>query len=470
MTQKTFSKVSIYLAYSAPHITTYWLIAPVGVVQGIYAKYYGLSLTTIAAIVLVARLFDAITDPLIGYLSDRYYRYSGTRKPFMLTGGLLFILSSYFLYVPPLQVTAIYFITWFMAVYLAWTLFEIPHIAWAGDLALNSQDKTKIYSFRSIAGYFGQLLFYSVPLLPIFPTREITPETLRVSVIAAGTLMALFLYYCLKVTPDRSNPLRKTNVDSPNRKVSSDVISLKTMRSRKLLVLLLSSFSINRPLFLFICAYLFNSISAGMWFGLIFIYVDAYLNLGAQFAQMFIIAFAVGIITTPFWCKIANSLGKKNAWLLAMVLIISSFIYTGTLTPGNTDFRDLLALKTMQTIGYSCMLAIAPAMVSEISDYGKWKTGSDQTATYFSLYTFCMKASGAIGLALGLSIAGWYNFDASASIHSEYSVDGLILAITWVPLVFGCIATIFIALSPINIHRHTIIRRRLDASKSVDQT
>ena len=53
------------LTYSAPYLTMAWLGAPIPILQGIYAKYYGFSLTTLASIILLARLFDAITDPLI---------------------------------------------------------------------------------------------------------------------------------------------------------------------------------------------------------------------------------------------------------------------------------------------------------------------------------------------------------------------------------------------------------------------
>ena len=151
-----------------------WLGAPIHILQGIYAKYYGFSLTTLASIILLARLFDAITDPLIGYYSDRYARRKGTRKPFILAGGLLLILSAYFLICTywrnvvgeSRNVSVAYFTFWFMALYLAMTLFEIPHSAWASELALTSADKAKIFSFRSVAGSLGMVCFYLVPLLP----------------------------------------------------------------------------------------------------------------------------------------------------------------------------------------------------------------------------------------------------------------------------------------------------------------
>ena len=61
------------LAYPLPYIAMAFLFGPMAILQGIYAKYFGLSLTTIAAVLLIGRLFDAITDPIIGYLSDRHF-------------------------------------------------------------------------------------------------------------------------------------------------------------------------------------------------------------------------------------------------------------------------------------------------------------------------------------------------------------------------------------------------------------
>ena len=117
------------LAYVAPQLGLSLLFAPViTVLGGIYGKYYGVSLTTIATVMLVARIFDAVTDPLIGYYSDRLRARTGTRKPLILLGGLLVIPCSYFLFVPPEGVGASYFTFWYMAFYLAMTIFIIPDI------------------------------------------------------------------------------------------------------------------------------------------------------------------------------------------------------------------------------------------------------------------------------------------------------------------------------------------------------
>lgn len=76
-------------------------MASLGVLHGIYAKYFGISLTAIATVLLVSRLFDAINDPIIGYSSDRVRLHTGTRKQFVFIGGLLTAISCYFLIQPP---------------------------------------------------------------------------------------------------------------------------------------------------------------------------------------------------------------------------------------------------------------------------------------------------------------------------------------------------------------------------------
>ena len=139
-TKKSLTRFRLF-AYALPVIPVNFLAGPLTILQGIYAKYFGLSLASIASVLLIARLFDAISDPMIGFLSDRFYARSGSRKQFVVCGGVLLILACYFLYVPPVDVSSVYFLGWFLAFYFAFTMFEIPHLAWASDLVSDSQGK-----------------------------------------------------------------------------------------------------------------------------------------------------------------------------------------------------------------------------------------------------------------------------------------------------------------------------------------
>ena len=159
-------------AYALPVFGVHFLIGPLTIIQGIYAKYFGLALTAVAMVLLISKLFDAVTDPIIGYLSDRYHAHTGSRKLFVICGSLLFIVAGYFLFVPGgfdtwethSHVTTGYFLVWFLVFYLAFTLFEIPHLAWGNELAASSQEKTVIYSWRTLGVSLGSLLFFAIPL------------------------------------------------------------------------------------------------------------------------------------------------------------------------------------------------------------------------------------------------------------------------------------------------------------------
>ena len=201
---KLSDKAAQDILYALPRVASISLFAPINVVQGIYAKHYGLALTTIASVVLFARLFDAITDPIIGYLSDKSRIKSGTRKPTMILGAIVLASSGYLLYSPPNDVSALYFAFWFMVFYLGYTLFEVPHMAWGGEISKDTQEKNQTYTLRAVSAYIGAAFFYSIPLLPIWETTGVTPGTLKFSAIVSGLLILPLLYLCMKRVPDGS--------------------------------------------------------------------------------------------------------------------------------------------------------------------------------------------------------------------------------------------------------------------------
>ncbi|WP_417466196.1 MFS transporter [Kordiimonas sp.] len=467
---------AIPLAYSLPYVGIACLVAPLAIVQGIYAKYYGIPLTTIAAVILIARAFDVITDPVIGYVADRYYQKYGSRKPFIMAGGVLTVVSGYFLYAPLEQANAAYFTISLILFYLAYTLFNIPHVTWGGELStqgkasqcksgksgIKAVDKTGVYSLRVMSGYVGMILFYSIPQLPFFDSSDITPETLRVTAVVAGLLILGSLVICQAFTPRASpppvlqaNPL-KANTNSPDQ--TDHLGSMANQNEFRQLLRVLAG---NTPFLFFCTAIIFSGIAAGMWFGLIFIYVDTYLGMGEQFAQMFMMAFAVGAMSTPLWYWVVNHIGKKNVWIVGKLLMMACFAYTTLLQPGATQFYELVLLKALQTFSIVGVGIVTPVLLSDIAEYGTWKYRVNRSASYFAIYMFMEKSNVAIAVALGLAVAGWYGFDAAATRHSQDSVFGLTLAMTWVPLFFSVISLIFFLMMPLNDRRSQIVRRRL---------
>lgn len=438
------------LAYASPTVPiAFFASNAYPILQGMYAKYFGLALTTIATVVLIARLFDAVTDPLIGYWSDRAYGCWGTRKPFVALGGGVFILSSWFLFVPPEVVTGRYFLGWFMAFYLGYTLFEIPHLSWANDISVSSVDKNKIYGYRGFCGYLGTLLFFVVPLLPIFETSEFTPQTLKWSVLVAGCLMVPALTICLIKVANGKQVLGSNNSYQFKQK------------NRPILTIVVG----NRPFILLIMAFLFSGIGTGMFFGLSFLYADSYLDLGDEFALISLASLTVSILALPIWLLLAKYCQKSTVWWLATIAIVIGIFISGQLNSQSGSLAFLYCMTSIFT-GYAAMIFVVPSLLADIVDYGTWKHGVNRTGTYFSIYTFTLKSNMAFGGALGFFIAGSYGFDPSAPSYAGDAAFGLRLALAWLPTPFILASMLFIALIPMNTHRHSILRRRLDAREA----
>ena len=121
------------LAFAMPAFISALVKGPTAsILPTIYAKYHGIDLVMIGTILMVTRMFDAVTDPAIGYLSDRTKSPIGKRKPWVIGGYAMAMIVIYFLFIPPEHITTLFFLFWYSMLYLAWTAAEIPYLAWAG--------------------------------------------------------------------------------------------------------------------------------------------------------------------------------------------------------------------------------------------------------------------------------------------------------------------------------------------------
>lgn len=117
------------------------------ILPNFYLEYSAVSLAGLATATFIARLFDGLSDPLIGYLSDR----SGTRKPWMVLGALLVAGSSWFLFNPDGDARFGYLVFWYLLVTLGWTLVEFPHTAMAAELSTGYHERSRIARYASAA-------------------------------------------------------------------------------------------------------------------------------------------------------------------------------------------------------------------------------------------------------------------------------------------------------------------------------
>lgn len=462
MSSSMLSKSTDWLwlsAFASPQFGSMIFHVPiVGVLAGIYAKYHEIPLTVIAVTILFVRLFDAVSDPLIGYLSDWERAKTGDRKWLMRIGGVMVLPCAYFLLVPGPEATATYFTFWYVAFYFAHTLFAIPYIACANDYTGDSSDKTKLFALISALGQFGGAIFYVLPLLPLFSSREITPEVLRLAVIIGGITYGLAFVVMTRVSPRSDLAMSSQRMGRGSRNSAPNAFSL------------ILSMLKNRPFRLFIAAFMLLGMGTGMWAGMFFIFVDMYLAKGDVFAGVSLIGLLVGVIAAPVWCSIALKIGKRFAWQLAMGALAATFLFTGLLSPSNSSTAALLVVNMLVVFVGTAAQIIAPAVLCDIIDYSKLSRDEDSDAAYFAVYSLMTKSQAAVGAALGMTIAGAFGFVAGSAAHTELAVFGLMVSVSWLPSILVCLALVLIAFIPLSEAKMTIVRRRLEVRQARKRT
>jgi GPH family glycoside/pentoside/hexuronide:cation symporter len=430
-------------AYAAPCMGGYFFYIPMwSILPGIYARYFGLELTAIAAVVLFIRLFDGVIDLAIGYGSDWHRSRGGSRKPWVVVGGLGTIAACYFLFQPPLPATPTYYLVCSMVYFLAFMTAEIPHLTWGGELTLDYHRRAKIFGVRYMIGRVGIIAFYALPLLPIYATSAYTPEILHDAVFIGTAMTLVGLGWMLMVAP--AGIVVPITRGDDWRRLRDSLIG-------------------NKPLLLYFGGYGCLALAGGMWYGLIFLYLDSYLWLGEKVALMFFAATIIATLSTPAWLAMIRRSSKSTVWAVGVVLFIAQMIGAWLLAPGVPWWLAFL-LVVSTNFFFTCNDIAAMSMLGDIVDYGKWKFRQDRGGAYFGIKALVFKVGLGIGGGMALGTAGLFGFDPKlAAHHSAGSVMGLKLAFVGMPLVCALFGLVFILRTPLTPRRHRVIQRRLES-------
>ncbi len=428
-------------AYSAPVLPMTALHAPaLSILPGIYAKYAGIDLAVLGTILVLSRLIDVFTDPLIGFLSDRTTGRAGPRKPWIVGGGLIVMLACWFWFRPGPDTGATYFLVASVAVYIGWTMVEIPHAAWLGELAPGYEQRSRLASFRTMSYYGGFIVFFGVPFLPLFPSTEFTPQTTAFTSWIIIGLLAVSLIFLVRVLP-------------------SKVAQITEQPKLKEVVRALSA---NRPFVIFFFGLLCTGLASGMTAGLFFFFMDSYLDISDKIAHVGLAAFVISLCATQLWPPIMNRFGKHVTLALSGVGTICALGLMATIQPGSNAYPMMLTVFILSAITGSGVPICILAIMADVVDYDELKTGKRKAASYFSFLTILEKAGIAIGAGLGLIIAGYFGFEV-AGINDQRAVAGFFVAFLGIPITLHLLGIILLLNFPIDARRHSIIRRRLDS-------
>ncbi len=429
------------VAYASPaYITAVLLFSTAAIIPAFYARHTGLSLVLIGSILAAGRLFDAITDPAIGYLSDITKSRFGSRKPWILAGFVLAMVSMYFLYIPDETSGAVYFAVWLFLLYFAFTMIDIPHRAWGTEISRHYDERSRISTYVGLAGQVGTLTFALIPLIPIFAMKGYNAETLKFIAIFYVVLMPVVALV--------------TSLWGPQGKpVATDKPSI---------VGLFRSIGNNRPFWFFLVAAVIGGLGGGIFYATIFLYSDTYLQLGGSFPYVLLVDALATFIAIPVWLKIIYRFGKHRTITVASIATAASMLSITLIQPGESALIPFLIMVGVRAMMYAAAYVIPMALLGDVIDYDIMKTGVNRSANYFAALSLIGKISAALGSGLGFIIIGMFGYTV-AGPNSDFANTGIIFTALVLPAITMAVAGVVYWFFPIDHRRHSIIRRRIEA-------
>lgn len=433
-------------AYAAPILPLAIVQAPaLSVLPSIYAKEAGVGMAALGTVLFLTRLFDAVIDPSIGYLSDGTRSRWGPRKLWIALGAVIVAIGCWFWFRPSAGTGLGYFLFWSLVVYLGWSLLEVPHSAWLADLSDDYDERSRLSAWRSSGELIGRMLFFIVPLLPIFATTEITGETTRVVSWLALILLPLTVAISFRFAP-KGRPVQIAEADRNPLKVLRDVWS-------------------NRPFRVLFIALLLGQVASGMVGALYVFYMGAYLGIADKVAHVAVGVSLIMLASTQVWPLVMKKIGKHGALAVGVFGTAATLVLMAFLKAGPLAFPGMLLVFGLSSVTGASLNVAMFALVADVTDYDELRTGRNNAASYFSLITLIVKIGLAVGGGVSLIIAGVFGFNVNGA-NSRLAMSGFFLAFIVIPIVLNMISFAFAMRFPLNRRRQGIITRRLSVRRA----
>ena len=377
------------LAYGLPALPLASLYFSIYVLIGeFYFKNYGLALSIIGSIFIIIRLFDAFTDPIMGYISDNFPLRFGKRKPWVLIGGILFIFSTWMLFVPIYQsVDVEYFFFWLFISAIGWTIAYAPYYAMGAELSMDYLERSKVTFCRelfTILGIIFASLLYSLSFdfdNKIFKSGIGTNIGLFQICIFSSIFFVLSMFlFLLSKSNSKEVSYDKNNILN----IFEIFISLKKQKlMRKLLF-----------------SHFINGLANGLPPALFVFFVNSVLK-SPEFTGILLFLYFLGaLVGVPLWIFISNKLDKHRVWCYAM--IYSCFIFIFVLFLKEYDLIFFAIICILSGLALSADLAIPSSIQADIIDLEYLKTGKRLTGQFFAFWGLVSKAAIAISTGVAL--------------------------------------------------------------------
>ncbi|TGM03748.1 MFS transporter [Leptospira barantonii] len=424
----------------------------------------GLKASLAGIALAVAVLWDAISDPLMGYISDHTRTNFGKRRPYILSGGILLGLSVFLMFSPPSLETQTQKFFFLLLVYLlvntSMTVLAVPHIALGGEMAFVPSERTRIFGWRF---FFSNVGFILVLILPsvfsaLFPTQDEVSRLLitrnYTSIAIAGILIVTCAIAFLTTKGRDQTATAADFKKSPETKADP-------RRNKRIGFSGLKSVFKNRYFLPLIAAFIIATFGRTFNSSIVNLYYKYRIRLTeAEIGLMILVPFVICLILSILlWVYLAGKFGKKwpAFWGVFLLGLMTVIVYP--LFPE----RGIVPILFVAVFGgfFAGAILLFDSLVADIVDYDELISGQKREGWFFGLWKMATKVARALGLGLGgILLSGIGYQEGSADQIPEL---GFRLSILFGPVVgsfFLLGAFVFLGM-PLTKERHQRIQTLL---------
>ncbi|MEQ9519079.1 MAG: MFS transporter [Parvibaculum sp.] len=421
-----------------------------------YSGTLGLDLAAVGLVLMLARFSDVITDPLIGRLSDRTKSRFGRRRPWILAGVPIMLISAYMLFVPTEPVSLTYLLLWISMIYLGFTLIGIPFGAWGAELSLDYHERSRITGAREIFLLLGLLLAITAPIVGVSilggdsETEKLNSAS-REAMSVLGWLTVGLLPICAMIL--------LVFVPEPKERGEQTI----SMREG------IKAISRNGPFRRILFSSMLGALAGSLNAAVAILFFDHVLKLGEAGFLLILVLFGAAVIGAPLWVSLGKSLGKHRALCVAAFFSLGAFaavpVIVYVLVPTGDKgliFLAMFAVTAIQGLAAGATPILGASMLADVVDLDTMRTGEHRTGLLFAFLGMVRKIFEAAGVGIALPFIAFMGFNPQSDAQSDVGVLGIVLMYCLLPLALWLGSLAIIWNFPLTAERHSRIRAAYD--------
>ena len=383
----------------------FYVLAPAYYVEGLH-----IPVALVGEVLLLARIADALSDPLAGVLVDRWRPRLGRRRLWVLAASVPAALAVWLLFTPPPGAGALYLGVFAAAASVLMTFCVVPYAAWGAELAPDYAGRARVTAWREAFGLVGVLLaLASVAVLPLagFPGTGAVLATLG---IVAGLGLPLAAGIAFATTPE---PLALT-VKPPGFAAG------------------FAALCGNTPFLRLLLAFFLNGLANGLPATLFLFFVTERIGAAALAGPLLVLYFLSGLAGMPVWVWLARRSSKHRAWCLAMLMACGFFV--GALALGTGDAAAFAIICVGSGLALGADLLLPPAIQADVIDVDTLASGEQRAGFYFAIWGFATKLALAAAAGIAFPLLAHFGLDPAAGLRAPQGLVALSLLYAGLPV------------------------------------